>query len=216
MRKSYLGYLDKSWKSIQTNFPLFAAVGLLILISASTVNIFPILGGSFMTLLFIGYFVALKKMTNSEEFGFQDIFWCFLDFKRFLNAILLSFLHSVGIVLGMILLIIPGIWIAVRWSLAFPLLAHPQYHEVSAWEILKASSHFVKGNWWWFAGLLVGLAILNFLGFLFFGLGLLITLPMSLIILNDLVDDLVMESGSKTGLTEVNPQLTGSTIKVSP
>jgi len=217
MLNSYKNYVSKSWQIINLNIPLFAAVGLLMVISTFTLNLIPVLGGWLSTLLWLGYLMVVKKMANSEEFGFEDILWCCLSFKRLLNAFLMSVLHSIGIIFGAVLLIIPGIWLAVSWSLAFPLFVRIS-EEKSGWECLKLSSQLVKGRWWWFAGLILVIVALNLMGLLLFGIGLLLTLPMSFIILNEVANDLLIPLGEpdvsapKLGSYPKNP----SFIRVSP
>lgn len=215
MRRTYGHYIRISWDSIKGNFPIFAAIGLLMILSFSSLNLFPIVGSTLGSLLLFGYFVALKKLVNSEELGFQDILWPFMDFKRFLQGIFLIFTHSIGILIGSVLLIIPGIWLAVRWSLAFCIFPMMKPEEVNGWRALKISSDLVKGNWWWFAGLLIVIALLNLAGLLFFGIGLLISLPMSALILIYVVQDLYSSSLPSDSALKTDPT-SPSLIKVTP
>jgi hypothetical protein len=64
---------------------------------------------------------------------------------RLLPLILLSILYFLGLIPAFILLIIPGIWLAVAWSLSFPALMSEGLGPVEA---LKRSYRLVKGRWW--------------------------------------------------------------------
>jgi len=215
MRKTYGQYVGMAWDSIKGNFPLFAAIGLLMILSISALNLFPIIGSTMASLLLFGYFVALMKLAKSEELSFQDILWPFINVKRFLQGIFLIVVHSLGILVGTLLLLVPGVWLAVRWSLAFAIFPLMKQEDLNGWRALQASSAIVKGNWWWFAGLLVILGLINLIGFLFFGIGLLISFPMSALILIYVAQDVYLRSlPHQTSPTDHLG--TPSFIKVSP
>ena len=42
--------------------------------------------------------------------------------RRVLSVILLSILYAIGLVIPFLLLVIPGIWLAVKWSVSYPAL----------------------------------------------------------------------------------------------
>ena len=64
---------------------------------------------------------------------------------RLLPVIVLSFLYVLGLIPAFIALIIPGIWLAVAWSVSFPALLSEGIGPVAA---LGRSFRLVKGRWW--------------------------------------------------------------------
>lgn len=64
----------------------------------------------------------------------------------------LSILMSLGIGIGFMLLIIPGLYLAVRWSAAVPVLVHERLGVLAS---LKRSSQLTDGNRWRILGLLI-------------------------------------------------------------
>ena len=65
--------------------------------------------------------------------------------SRLLPVIVLSFLYVLALIPAFIALIIPGIWLAVAWSVSFPALLSEGIGPVAA---LGRSFRLVKGRWW--------------------------------------------------------------------
>ena len=83
--------------------------------------------------------------------------------------IVLSILYFLGLIPAFIALIIPGIWLAVAWSVSYPALLSEGIGPVAA---LGRSFRLVRGRWWpTFGALLVMylivLVISGILGVLF-------------------------------------------------
>ena len=77
------------------------------------------------------------------------------------RLLVLGLLATIGLVAGFLLLIVPGIWLAVAWSLAVPALL---FEKGSPWQALRRSFQLVQGRWWAICGvLLVGVVLVSFL-----------------------------------------------------
>lgn len=77
--------------------------------------------------------------------------------KRRLWALLgLSILSGLGILLGFVLLILPGLYLYVRWSLAAPILIA---EGVGPAEALRRSGEEISGRFWPVAGLFLLVAV---------------------------------------------------------
>jgi len=68
------------------------------------------------------------------------------------SLLLLTLLYALGVVLGMLLFILPGIWIYVAWAFATPALL---VEGLRGREALTRSFRLVKGRWWRTFGVLV-------------------------------------------------------------
>jgi hypothetical protein len=89
--------------------------------------------------------------------------------QRVLPVIWLSVLYAVGLIIPFLLFIIPGIWLAVAWSVSYPALLSEGIGGAAA---LGRSFRLVRGRWWaTFGALLVMylivLVISGILGVLF-------------------------------------------------
>jgi uncharacterized membrane protein len=97
---------------------------------------------------------------------------------------LLAFcIYSAVVAVGLVLLVVPGIYVAVKYSLFGQVLAT---RSTSALEALRDAGALSDGRWWTLFQLLLLALLLNLAGMAFLGLGLLITFPVSLLATSDL------------------------------
>ncbi len=89
-------------------------------------------------------------------------------------------LVNLAIILGLILLIIPGIYLAFAYYMSLPLLVDRQ---MSPWRAMETSRKTITRKWFRFFALMIALVVINMIGAIPLGLGLIWTIPMSLIAL---------------------------------
>ena len=98
---------------------------------------------------------ACFRAVSSTYLGQMPTWQASLSFAatRMLPLLGLSVLYFLGVIGGTILLIIPGIWLSVAWSLGYPALLSEGIGPAAA---LGRSFRLVRGRWWaTFAALLV-------------------------------------------------------------
>jgi len=175
----YGDLFQQSWEWIREQLPLTAGLTLVYMVASGALHLVPIAGAFLAAALAPGYVVCLLRIRQKKPINFVDFFWCFNDFGRLLHYYLMVVLMTIAIVVGMIFLIVPGIYLVVALHLS------------SAWFVLrkqdaivclKASMDLVNGRWWYMAGLLLLLGLLNILGACFFVIGLLISVPLSVLV----------------------------------
>jgi uncharacterized membrane protein len=98
--------------------------------------------------------------------GWKDYLWYFLT----------SIVMGLGILLGLVLLIIPGIILALMWMFSLFLVLDKHDGVVSA---LKHSYHITLGHKWDLLALVIIMIVINVLGTLALLVGLLISLPVT-------------------------------------
>lgn len=120
-----------------------------------------------------GFFIVALKIAKQRTTSFSDFF---RGFNYFLQLFLVTLVGGLLIALGFLLLIIPGIYLAVAYTFAIPLVIE---RKMDFWQALETSRKIITKQW--FAFLLLGLVVflINFLGVLPCGLGLLITVPLT-------------------------------------
>jgi uncharacterized membrane protein len=97
---------------------------------------------------------------------------------------LLAFcIYSAVVVVGLVLLVVPGIYVAVKYALFGQVLATTS---TTAPQALRDAAVLSDGRWWTLFPLLLMALLLNLAGMAFLGLGLLITFPVSLLATSDL------------------------------
>jgi hypothetical protein len=92
-----------------------------------------------------------EEATVEESLGFAR--------QRLLPLLWLSVLYGFGLIIPFLLLVLPGIWLAVAWSLSFPALLHEDVRGVKA---LGRSFKLVRKRWWPTFGALVVMYLIVF------------------------------------------------------
>lgn len=164
-----LAALGKQSWSLFTQKPLEHLVASLIVVALGTISL-----GVLMGPLCVGQIRMIDKQRRGEDIRIEHVF---SGFDTFAPALLTSLIMVVGVSIGLILLVVPGLFLLVAWGFALWFVA---LRATSALEALSASWALLKRHT--ASVLLVVLlsAVLNSLGasVLF---GALLTAPLSFI-----------------------------------
>lgn len=192
MNVSYDEVFSKSWDSIKSDLALVAGLTLVFLLGIGLTSFIPAVGWMLSGPFTAGYLRALLRIRAKETLDFKDLFWGFMEVNRLIHLVLVSFLASALTIIGLICLIIPGIYLAIATMFATQVLV---LQNVDSVESIKRSMAIVKGRWWWFFGLAIILGFLNLIGAAFLLVGLFITIPLSNMVLVTLVEKISPEKG---------------------
>lgn len=124
-------------------------------------------------LLFPGFYLVAFQIARNRPTAFGDFF---KGFNRALPVLLLGIVSGLLTFIGLILLVLPGIYLAVSYMLSLPLLLDKN---VDFWPAMETSRKLVGKKWWSFLLFGIVLALINFGGLLLLGVGLLVTIPWS-------------------------------------
>lgn len=100
------------------------------------------------------------------------------DYRLVGRYIVSSMVYGLAVTVGLVLLIIPGIIIMLRYQMYAYALVDKQLGPLAA---LKFSATITRGNLWRLVGLYLVLYLINIAGLLVFGVGLLITIPLTMV-----------------------------------
>lgn len=127
------------------------------------------------TLAHMGIFTVALKAARQESFVFSDFF---SPFHLFPSYLLGKVLYLLGMFIGLLLLIVPGIIFALKFNLwPFYVLDRSK----GGVEALKSSSLATEGAKWDLFLFWVLAILINALGVLLLGIGILVTWPLTLI-----------------------------------
>ncbi len=194
---------DHAWGQIKDKLPLVAGLTLVYFLATSVFSWIPSLGLFMSGFIHAGYVVCLLKIRDSNELSFNDFFWPFLDFNRLLQMALFLMIFSFLIGFGFILLVIPGIYLVVALSLGSLYFVT---RKPDAIEAIKMSLHLISNHWWQMFGLLILICLLNIAGAICFGIGLLLSMPMSVFILLRALDVLEKSSAEAPKTQQVSTE----------
>lgn len=184
---SNIELIKKGWGATKSNVVILLKIALVFILVSIVVNLIDIasshnpgivgLVGIFntviSTILEIGLITIGLSIVDGKTPKFEDLY---SHYNRFLEFFLTSLLMGVIVVIGFILLIIPGIYFMVKYQFT---LFNVVDKKLAYMKALNASSEMVKGRWMRVFMFDLGLIGLNILGLLALGVGLLITIPTS-------------------------------------
>lgn len=127
----------------------------------------------------MGMLGATIKLVRGQGARYDDLLPSWHTIWRFA---LVSLVSGIFIVLGFIALLVPGIYLMLRFTFArYIVVDMPQ---VGVFEALRKSGELTRGVKWELLGLLLVLLLINIVGLIPAGLGLLVTVPVSLLALS--------------------------------
>jgi uncharacterized membrane protein len=157
----------------------------------------------FLIILRIGYTKIFLRIYDGETPKFVEIFEEYRIFWRYLGTSILSFFAILG---GFILLIVPGVFWAIRFSFAPLIVVDTKMDPVAS---MKESYAITKGNFWKLFLFWVVIGLINLIGAIPFGIGLLVTVPVSTLASIYIYRELSKQKAGLTaqaGLTTSSPQ----------
>jgi uncharacterized membrane protein len=187
------GYLSRGWELFKRNIGGF--IGFALLLGLINVGFMIVIGtvdpaagdpdqppsalASFLngasTIISIplqaGFYIVASKLAKQRPTTFGDFF---RGFNYFVQLLLASFVSGIFIVLGFLLLVIPGIYLAVAYSFVTLLVIE---RKMDFWQAMETSRKVITKQWFAFFGLGLLMFFINLVGIIPCGLGLLLTIP---------------------------------------
>ncbi len=120
-----------------------------------------------------GYAIAAFRLLSGQQLNFADFF---KGFNYFLPLFLATLAGCFLISIGFVLLIIPGIYLAVAYMFTSFFIID---YRMDFWQAMETSRKIITKNWFAFFGFSFALFAINLLGFLALGVGLLVTIPVT-------------------------------------
>jgi hypothetical protein len=170
-------YFSEGWALIKPHLGVFIGFAFLGIVASLLLSFIPGAGVVISPILSGGMFMALREADKGNDVSFETFFKIFQGtyFAQLLGGSLVS---SIFILLGIICLILPGIYLAIAYSFIVPLILFS--HTTDFWENMETSRKIISKNWWGFFGLLFLVGVLMiFLTIFTIGLGIFIAIPWS-------------------------------------
>lgn len=119
--------------------------------------------------------IGIRKVAG-EPVGWRMVFD---GFPVAGNLIVAGILQSLLIMVGFLLLILPGIYLSIGYCMTVPLIVD---RKMSPWQAMEASRKAVHGEWWKVFGLFIVMGLICLLASLPLGLGLIWAWPMFVVL----------------------------------
>ncbi|MEN8200199.1 MAG: zinc-ribbon domain-containing protein [Thermodesulfobacteriota bacterium] len=107
----------------------------------------------------------------------QRVSWSmvFAGFSKFFSITMAMILQTIMILIGFLLLILPGIYLSVGYGLTFPLILEKG---LGPWQAMEASRKAIHKKWWTVFGIYLVMMLLWIVSAIPMGLGMIWTVPM--------------------------------------
>jgi len=182
------GYSLSIENVLQVGFDLFRkSPGVYIIYSAVTLLVLsnPLSGLLLSGPVIAGYYIAGRQNSLNRPVALSDFF---TSFDKYVPLLILQLLMALIITLGLIMLVVPGIYFAVSYLFAH---FYVWFYDVDPAEALRLSRRATGGNFGQILLLCLILAGINLLGALAFGVGLLLTIPFTYCVIYATFDDII-------------------------
>jgi len=166
-------YLSEGWKLFIANPGLPIVYTLIIVVLQWIPVAGPLIGSLLSGPLLAGYYLALRKQVFGEPVQFGDYLQ---GFNNPVPLILTGVVGNLLVTVGILLLVLPGLYLAVAYMFAILLTAD---RNLEFWPALETSRKFITRRWLHFFVLALILFAVNAAGMLLFHIGLLLSVPFS-------------------------------------
>lgn len=172
--------LNNAWELTKANLGFLVAYQLILialtagysLIDNWVVNIVIYLAA---TIAHMGFVKSAILIVNGIKPTFDQLY---IHWKKIISWLLGGFFYVLLISIGLFLLIIPGIYFMIRYGFYGYLIVDKDYGPI---ESLQVSSRATRGIKWKLFELFLVLILINLIGFFLLGIGLLISIPVSIL-----------------------------------
>lgn len=170
-------YLKEGWEIFKLRVGEFIVYTVIVAVVSALFSRLDLIGSLATTAvippLYAGFIIVVFMLFKGQEIQFGDFF---KGFNYFLPLVLASIVMSILITIGMVLLVLPGIYLLVSYMFVSLLIV--DYH-MEFWQAMETSRKIVTKNWFSLFVFALILFVINLLGALALGIGLLVTAPLS-------------------------------------
>jgi hypothetical protein len=172
-------YINKGFDLFKKNAGGFIGYLLIVIVISCVLAFIPILGSLASLVispaLYAGFFIVGKKILHDEPYEFGDFF---KGFNYLLHLFLGNLIMGIFVAIGIILLIIPGIYLGVAyaWIAMFIVFAGKEF-----WPAMELSRKVITKKWFSFFGFFIVLGLINIAGLIALGIGILVTAPATIL-----------------------------------
>lgn len=182
-------YLNRGWELFMQDIGPYIGYAVVAIMSSVILGFIPVLGTIanlfVQPALLAGFYLYTNKVAVGENRIFKDFFGGFDHIMQlFLNSLVVGIL----VVIGMIFLIIPGIYLAVSYSLSVQLIL---FEGMEFWPAMETSRKIVGKNWGNFFLLGLVAMLIMMAGFILLGVGIFAAAPLIYCIFYAVYEDLI-------------------------
>lgn len=135
-----------------------------------------------------GFIIISLMAFGNQTVELKNYLW---GFRHFIPLLVFTIVSTIFIFIGLLLLIVPGIYLSVAYLFAPCLIVEKN---IDFWPAMEISRKKVNKHWFGMFGFSMVIILLNIVGCLPFLVGLFITIPLSTCIITAAYKDIFMEN----------------------
>jgi uncharacterized membrane protein len=166
--------ISRGWELVRDNMGVMVGATVLGWVIAIGAGIVPILGWAVGIVLIASIDYMILRRIRGEAIQVGDVFAGFSI--AFMQLALCGLIKSVLTSIGMLLCVLPGIYLAVGYVFALPLIIDKK---LDFWPAMEVSRRVVHHHWWSVFALAIVAGIVAVAGILACCVGILITIPIA-------------------------------------
>lgn len=181
-------WFNSGWDIFKKNAGVSIAFAVVSVMFYLLTSYIPFAGMLIVCPLAAGFIIVSLMCFNSKTPGFNNFFG---GFRHFLPLFVFTIVSTILIIIGLFLLVIPGLYLSIAYIFAPCLIVDKN---IDFWPAMEISRKKVNQN---FLGILffsIVLMLINMIGCIPFLLGLFITVPLSTYMITAAYRDIFMES----------------------
>lgn len=182
-------YLNRGWELFMQDIGPYIGYAVIAIMSSAILSVIPVIGAIanlfVQPALLAGFYLYTNKLAAGENRIFKDFFG---GFDHVLQLFLNSLVSGILIMIGMIFLIIPGIYLAISYMLSAQLIL---FEGMEFWPAMETSRKIVGKNWgnFFLLGLVCMLIAIG--GMILLGVGIFAAVPLIFCIYYAVYEDLI-------------------------
>ncbi len=182
--------LARAWHLVREHFLVLAGAAFLSWLTMVGVALIPVLGffaGLVVDSVLIGgLYAAFLRRIRGQPIQVTDAFAAFGS-PVLVQLVLAGLASNLAVGLGLILLILPGLYLLVGYLFVLPLVIDKQ---LEFWTAMEVSRRVVHRQWWTAFALAIVLTLVIAAGLLFFVVGVVVAFPVAIAALMYAYEDL--------------------------
>ena len=188
------GAVKRGWELVMANINVLVVATVLTWAINGGLSFIPVIrwGGGLIigSVLHAGLMLMFIRRIRGERVELGDLF---AGFNFAVPLIIAGLLMSALTIVGSVLCILPGVYLAVGYLFALPLIIDKK---LDFWPAMEVSRQVVHRHWWTMFLFALVLVLITCLGVLLCGVGLIIAAPVTFAALSYVYEDLFGAAGS--------------------
>lgn len=176
------------WGEMKEHFAFLLVIFIGLFVVSAATGWVPVLGDIVGGLASIAMIWILLMIVRNKTPDYKNLLDPFTSYKITLHYFICTILYVLSILGGLVLLILPGIFFAIR--LQFVSCIAVDHETMHPFDAFKKSWHMTRGRFWQLFGYQILFILFNLTGLLAFGIGLLFTIPITAVAFVHLYDRL--------------------------